>query len=79
MGYLVTVYHVIEDLGAVTLRFNTRSGEIRIAKDWPFDHWVTNPKLDIALVFPLIALSTNEAGLCRLGSQLYPRSKHSET
>jgi hypothetical protein len=47
--YLITAYHVIKDLQAVTLRFNTKSGGMRIVKDWPLEHWVTNLKLDIAV------------------------------
>ena len=49
MIYLVTAYHVIKKSKTVTLRFNMKSGGMRIVKDWPLDHWVTNPKLDISL------------------------------
>jgi hypothetical protein len=49
MCYLVTAYHVIKDSTAVTLRFNLKSGGMRFVKDWPLDHWVANPSLDIAL------------------------------
>jgi len=49
MVYLVTSYHVIKKLKAVTLRFNLKSGGMRIVKDWPLSHWVINKAFDIAV------------------------------
>jgi len=49
MCYLVTAYHVIKKPKTVTLRFNMKSGGMRIVKDWPLRHWITDPKLDIAV------------------------------